>query len=78
MSTNIYVSHSFSGNSEAFQELVLDTRLYFHLHVWVFPGLLLDEAAKPLGGSYRLKQLEGVSVLKEDSFIQPVPIYFIF
>lgn len=53
--------HGFTkGNLEAFQKLVLETRLYIQLRVWVFPDLLLDEAAKPLGGSHTLKQLWGV------------------
>lgn len=37
MDTDIYVSRSFSGSSEAFQEPVLDIRVYVHLRVCVFP-----------------------------------------
>lgn len=40
MDTDIYVSHSFSGNSEALQEFVLGIRVYIHLCACVcFLGL---------------------------------------
>lgn len=51
MSTNTYVSCSFTGNSETFQEFVLDTRLYVHVRMcgcslvsrWMKqPNLLVD------------------------------------
>lgn len=63
MDTDIYVTQSSSANSEAFQELVLYLRVHIHLCVFVFLGLLLDNAAQTLAGSQN-KQTEMVSAFK--------------
>lgn len=76
MDADIYVSHSFSGNLEVFQELVLDIRVYVHLVcVCVFPyvcGLLSDEAARPLGGSHKL------SSLRSHRCLNKMPLFSLF